>query len=76
MATELERLAGAGTESSLAQYSARDDAGGEPSYEDMCKAYIEAFINAAAAAEVQTELASRCAGAWGRAFEPGCMRMP
>ncbi len=69
MATELERLAAAGTESSLARYSAPDDAGGEPSYEDMCKAHIEAFINAAAAAEVQTELASRCARVRSRAFE-------
>ena len=72
MATELERLAAAGTESSLARYSMRDDAGGEPSYEDMCKAHIEAFINAAAAAEVQTELASRCARARSRGLNP-CM---
>ena len=33
--------------------------GGE-SYEELCKAHIDAFMSAAAAAEVQTELASRC----------------
>ena len=57
---ELERLAAAGADSSsLPQRSGRDT-DGQPSYEDMCKAHIDAFINAAAAAEVQTELASRC----------------
>ena len=35
--------------------------GGGESYEDLCKAHIDAFMHAAAAAEVQTELASRCA---------------
>ncbi|KAK9865033.1 hypothetical protein WJX84_005265 [Apatococcus fuscideae] len=34
-----------------------------PSYEDLCRAHIEAFIDAAAAAEVQTELAARV-GEW------------
>ena len=32
------------------------------SYEDLCRAHIEAFIAEAAAAEVQTELAARVSG--------------
>jgi Condensin II complex subunit CAP-H2 or CNDH2, C-term len=32
---------------------------GEISYEDLCRAHVESLISAAAAAEVQTELASR-----------------
>jgi hypothetical protein len=35
--------------------------GEEPSYEDLCRAHIEALMAAAAAAEVQTGLAARVA---------------
>lgn len=46
----------AGAEAAAA--AAQRDAG-EMTYEELCRAHIEAFISAAAAAEVQTELASR-----------------
>eukprot|EP00873_Tetraselmis_striata_P038572 jgi/Tetstr1/458836/TSEL_045219.t1 len=39
------------------------------SYEELCKAHMDAFIAAAAAAETQTELASRVAG-WQSRIEP------
>ena len=59
---ELENLAAAGGASlpSGGGSGSGGGAGGE-SYEDLCKAHIDAFMRAAAAAEVQTELASRCA---------------
>ena len=38
------------------------ESGGEPSYEERCRAHVEALMAAAAAAEVQTELAARVAG--------------
>eukprot|EP00983_Pelagomonas_calceolata_P096401 1158125-Pelagomonas_calceolata.AAC.2 len=42
-----------------------DECGGEEggnSYEDLCRAHIEAMVNAAAAQEVQSELAQRVSG--------------
>lgn len=42
---------------------------GEPSYEDLCHAHIEALMAAAAAAEVQTGLAARVAG-WRNKLAP------
>ena len=38
------------------------EGGEEPSYEERCRAHVEALMAAAAAAEVQTELAARVAG--------------
>ncbi|KAK9810243.1 hypothetical protein WJX72_007164 [[Myrmecia] bisecta] len=38
-------------------------------YEELCRAHIEAFISAAAAAEVQSELASRVSG-WRAKIQP------
>lgn len=58
LSAELENLAAAGG-SNLP--SGGGGGGGGESYEDLCKAHIDAFMHAAAAAEVQTELASRCA---------------
>ena len=58
LSAELENLAAAG--GSNLPTSGGGGGGGE-SYEDLCKAHIDAFMHAAAAAEVQTELASRCA---------------
>eukprot|EP00887_Chlorella_sp_A99_P001915 scaffold18.g1915.t1 len=41
----------------------------ELSYEELCRTHIEAFISAAAAAEVQTDLAARVAG-WRSKVQP------
>jgi hypothetical protein len=46
-----------------------EDAGEPAAYEERCRMHIEAFISAAAAAEVQTELAARVGG-WRSRISP------
>ena len=57
---ELESLAAAGGSNLPYSSAHRGDDAEALTYEELCRAHIDAFINAAATAEVQTELASRC----------------
>lgn len=58
---ELERLAAAGGSTLPSGGGGGGGGEGGQSYEELCKAHIDAFMSAAAAAEVQTELAARFA---------------
>ncbi|KAL0054533.1 hypothetical protein WJX82_010399 [Trebouxia sp. C0006] len=66
---EWAELAGAGDRAFASTGPAADGDAESMSYEELCQAHIEAFIQAAAAAEVQTELASRVSN-WRHKIQP------
>ncbi|KAA6428176.1 MAG: condensin-2 complex subunit H2 [Trebouxia sp. A1-2] len=66
---EWAELAGAGDRAFASNGPPADGDADSMSYEELCQAHIEAFIQAAAAAEVQTELASRVSN-WRYKIQP------